>query len=119
MFWGRWGNLASSDPRDAGKALCWATRGRQPGRSKPEPRYGREASAAPPLWAPGVGELRAECVWPPGRRGKARAVAHTPRLAASTGPPLGQAIPRRLGQASAPGWGEGAGGGERRAAGMA
>lgn len=98
--------------------LGWATRGRQPGRSEPAPRYGRVASAAPPFWAPGVGELRAGCVWPPERRGRARAIAHTLRPAASTGPPLVPAVPRRLGQASAPGWGR-ALEWEWRAAGMA
>lgn len=69
----------------------------------PEPRYGRRPGAASPVRAPGVAELRAECVSPPGRRARARAVGHALRLEARTTRPLGQAIPRRFDQASAPG----------------
>uniref|UniRef100_A0AC11EUD1 Nudix hydrolase 17 n=1 Tax=Ovis aries TaxID=9940 RepID=A0AC11EUD1_SHEEP len=65
-------------------------------------RDGGGTGAATPLRAPGVGELRAECVRPPGRRVGARAVAHALRPEAGTTGPLGQAFPRRVGQASAP-----------------
>lgn len=68
----------------------------------PEPRYGGGEGASPVRTA-GVGELRAERVWPPGRRAGARAVAHVLRPQAGRTRPLGQAVPRRLRQASAPG----------------
>lgn len=85
----------------------WASRGRRAGRRDPEPRNGRGAGAAAPVRAPGVGELRTECVWSPGRRAGARAVAHALRPAARAAAPVGQAVPRRLGQAPAPGQEEG------------
>ncbi|TKC39982.1 hypothetical protein EI555_021062, partial [Monodon monoceros] len=68
----------------------------------PEPRYGGGEGASP-VWTARVGELRAERVWPPGRRAGARAVAHVLRPQAGTTRPLTQAVPRRLRQAPAPG----------------
>lgn len=86
----------------------WGSASRPPEGAKPdaailEPSYGRGAGAAATVRAPGVGELHAECVRPPGRQTRARAVVHTLQPQAGTTRPLGQAIPRRVGQASAPG----------------
>lgn len=92
-----------SDPAERSEGRRrWASRGRQRA-AGPEPRHGRRAGAADPGRAPRVAEVRAECVSPPGRRARARAVAHSLRLEARTTSPLGRAVPRRFDQASTPG----------------
>lgn len=85
------------------KARRGSAAGPPEGARRAAARDGGGTGAATPLRAPGVGELRAECVRPPGRRVGARAVAHALRPEAGTTGPLGQAFPRRVGQASAPG----------------
>lgn len=75
-----------------------------PGKRRPEQRDGCRKVAAAPGRASGVGELHAECVWPPGRRAGTRAVVHALQLGARTACPLQQFIPRRLREASDPGW---------------
>lgn len=108
-FPGRWGSLASLPPRRPRGGAAGPPEGAERAAAT-EPRYGRGARAAAPVRAPGVGGLRAECVWPPGRGARARAVAHALRLEAGTAPPVGPAVPGRLGQASAPGREQGPGG---------
>lgn len=72
-------------------------------KQRPEQQHGSGTVAAALGRAAGVGKLRAECVWPPGRRAGPRAMVHTLQLAARTAHPLQQFIPRRLGEASDPG----------------
>lgn len=108
-FPGRWGSLACLPPRRPRGGAAGPPEGAERAAAT-EPRYGRGARAAAPVRAPGVGGLRAECVWPPGRGARARAVAHALRLEAGTAPPVGPAVPGRLGQASAPGREQGPGG---------
>lgn len=70
--------LSPTRPNTRGGAAGPAEGARRTAAQKP--RYGRLAGAAAPVRAPCVAELRAECVSPPGRRARVRAVAHALRL---------------------------------------
>ncbi|XP_060249030.1 nucleoside diphosphate-linked moiety X motif 17 isoform X3 [Meriones unguiculatus] len=97
------GNLARVGRPEASRLTVLGHQG-APGKRRPEQRDGRRKVAAAPGRASAVGELHTECVWPPGRRAGARAVVHALQLGAGAACPLQQSLPRRLREASDPGW---------------
>lgn len=95
-------NLACTGGPEVARLMALGHQG-APGKRRPEQRDGCGPVAAAPGRAPGVGELPAECVWPPGRRARTGAVARALQLGARTARPLQPFVPWRLGEASHPG----------------